>query len=180
AELPEEGLLLPKKGLNEINKFLDIKGPVRVGIEHNHFVLKKEAETIIARLLEGDFPDYTEIIHREGGNIIEIDKFQFFMMLKRMSILSSEDYKAAIFNFEKERILISASNPDLGESKEDMDITFEGDHLTIAFNPKYFMDAINIIESDTVLLYIADEERPCLLLDKQDDSFVSAIMPMRI
>lgn len=180
-ELKEgDGILIPKKGLHEINKFLDAEGVVRVGIKDNHFVLKKEKETIIVRLLEGAFPNYEQIVVKENGHIIPLNKQKFSMMLKRMSILSSDDYKAAIFNFEKDSIIISASNPDIGESKEDMPIEFDGESLTIAFNPKYFIDTLNVIDSEEVIIFLVNEEKPCLIFDKDDDSFISAIMPMRI
>jgi DNA polymerase-3 subunit beta len=175
-----EGILIPKKGLNEINKFLETEGAVSIGKKENHLIVKKEKETIIVRLLEGAFPSYEQIIVKENGHVISVNKQQFLMMLKRMSILSSEDYKAAIFNFEKDTILISASNPDIGESKEDMPIEFEGESLTIAFNPRFFIDTLNVIDSEEAIIYLVNEEKPCLLFDKEDDSFLSAIMPMRI
>jgi DNA polymerase-3 subunit beta len=175
-----EGILIPKKGLNEINKFLGTEGAVQIGIKDNHFILKKEMETIIVRLLEGAFPNYEQIIVKDNGYVILVNKHQFLMMLKRMSILSSEDYKAAIFNFEKDALIISASNPDIGESKEDMPIEFEGESLTIAFNPRFFIDTLNVIDSEEAIVYLVNEEKPCLIFDKDDDSFISAVMPMRI
>jgi DNA polymerase III subunit beta len=175
-----DGILIPKKGLNEINKFLDTEGLVNIGIKDNHFVLKKEKEIIIVRLLEGAFPNYEQIVEKENGHVILMNKKQFAMMLKRMSILFSDDYKAAIFNFEKDSIIISASNPDIGESKEDMPIEYDGESMTIAFNPKYFIDTLNVIDSEEVIIFLVNEEKPCLIFDKDDDSFISAIMPMRI
>ena len=74
-ELKEgDGILIPKKGLHEINKFLDTEGVVRVGIKENHFVLKKEKEIIIVRLLEGAFPNYEQIVVKENGHIIPLNK----------------------------------------------------------------------------------------------------------
>lgn len=175
-----EGIMIPKKGLNEINKFLGTEGAVQIGIKDNHFILKKEMETIIVRLLEGAFPNYEQIIVKDNGHVISVNRQKFLMMLKRMSILSSEDYKAAIFNFEKDSLIISASNPDIGESKEDMPIDFEGESMTIAFNPRFFIDTLNVIDSEEAIVYLVNEEKPCLLFDKDDDSFISAVMPMRI
>ncbi|MFH0730827.1 MAG: DNA polymerase III subunit beta [Pseudomonadota bacterium] len=181
AELIEgPGILIPKKALQEVNKFLESVGDVKIGVKSNNFVIKKDAEIIIVRLLEGDYPEYDEIIERENGHIIALEKKRFLMMLKRMSILSSEEYKAAIFDFSKERLIISAANPDYGESKEDMDIEFEGDNMKIAFNPRFFIDTINVIEGDTVILYLSGEEQPCLVFDKDDNSFLSAVMPMKV
>jgi DNA polymerase-3 subunit beta len=174
------GILIPKKALQEVNKFLESVGDVKIGVKSNNFVIKKDAEIIIVRLLEGDYPEYDEIIERENGNIIALEKKKFLMMLKRMSILSSEEYKAAIFDFSKERLIISAANPDYGESKEDMEIEFEGDNMKIAFNPRFFIDTINVIEGDTVILYLSGEEQPCLVFDKDDNSFLSAVMPMKV
>jgi DNA polymerase III subunit beta len=174
------GILIPKKALQEVNKFLESIGDVKVGVKDNNFIIKKDAEIIIVRLLEGDYPEYDEIIERENGHIIALEKRRFLMMLKRMSILASEDYKAAIFDFSKERLIISAANPDFGESKEDMEIEFEGDNMKIAFNPRFFIDTINVIDGNTVILYLSGEERPCLVFDKDDNSFLSAVMPMRV
>jgi DNA polymerase III subunit beta len=173
-------VLIPKKGLQEVNKFLESIGTVKIGIQHNNLIIKKDTETIIVRLLDGDYPDYEVIIEKENGHIIALEKKRFLMMLKRMSILSSEEYRAAIFDFSKEKIIITAANPELGESKEDMDVVYEGNDLKIAFNPRYFIDTINVIDGETVILYLADEERPCLVFDRDDNSFLSAIMPMRV
>lgn len=180
-ELKEgEGILIPKKGLHELNKFLDTEGVVKVGIKDSHFVLKREKEIVIIRLLEGAFPNYEQIIVKENGYIIPLNKKNFSMLLKRMSILSSDDYKAAIFKFEKSSLIVTASNPDLGESKEDMPIEYDGEDMTIAFNPRFFIDTLNVIDSDEVIIFLLNEEKPCLIFDKDDDSFVSAIMPMRV
>jgi DNA polymerase-3 subunit beta len=102
------------------------------------------------------------------------------MMLKRMSILSSEDYKGVIINFEKNQLNITSTNPDIGESKEDMDVEYKGDAITVMFNPKYFIETLNVIEDDKVILNITDEEKPCLIEGEKDKTYLSVIMPMRI
>jgi DNA polymerase-3 subunit beta len=131
-------------------------------------------------LLEGDFPEYEDIIVKKGGHSIPFDRQLFLMMLKRMSILSSEDYKGVIFNFEKNQLVITSTNPDIGESKEDMDIEYSGDPITVMFNPKFFIETLNVIDEDNVILNIVDEEKPCLIESGKDKTYLSIIMPMRI
>ncbi|MBW2491006.1 MAG: hypothetical protein JRE65_07660 [Deltaproteobacteria bacterium] len=109
-----------------------------------------------------------------------MDRHLFLMMLKRMSILSSEDYKGVIFNFYKNQLMITSTNPDIGESKEDMDIEYKGGAITVMFNPKYFTETLNVIEDDKVILNIIDEEKPCLIEGEKDKTYLSVIMPMRI
>lgn len=181
CDLPEgPAILIPKKALHEVNKFLEPIGDVKIGIKDNNLVIKKDAETIIVRLLEGEFPQYSEIIEKDDGYIIAVEKAKFLMTLRRMSILSSEEYKAGIFDFSKKKLSISASNPELGNSKEDMEIEYEGEDLNIAFNPRFFIDTLNVIDGDTVILFLSGADKPCLVFDREDESFLSAIMPMRV
>jgi DNA polymerase-3 subunit beta len=173
-------ILIPKKGLNEVAKFLDDEGEVLIGIKGSYFVVKKTHEIIIIRLLEGEFPQYDEIINKADSHEIRIDRSFFTKMLKRMSILSSENYKGAIFKFTEEQLVITATNPDIGESKEDMAIEFDGPTIEAAFNPKFFIDALNAIEDQHVLVCIQNEEKPCIIEGETDKSYLSVIMPMRI
>jgi DNA polymerase-3 subunit beta len=174
------GVLIPKKGLHEIVKFLPGAGNVQVGIQGNYFVVKSENETFYIRLLEGVFPKYEEIVTRSEGNIIQMDKELFLNMLKRMSILCNDSYRAALFRFEPGILTINETNPDLGESKEDTAIEFNDRIIEAAFNPKYFIDAINGIDDKKVSINILSEDKPCLIHGAEGKVFLSVIMPMRV
>ena len=181
ANLPSgESVMIPKKGLIEVGKFLDDEGTVKIGFKENNFIVQKDSETLIILFLEGDFPEYGDIIVKREGNSITFDRQLFLMMLKRMSILSSEDYKGVIFNFEKNQLVITSTNPDIGESKEDMDIEYSGDPISVMFNPKFFIETLNVIDDDKLIVNIVDEEKPCLIEGEKDKTYLSVIMPMRI
>ena len=102
------------------------------------------------------------------------------MMLKRMSIFYSEDYKGVVFTFSDNKLFINAVNPDFGESKEDMVIDFKGDPIEVAFNPRYFIETLNVIDAEKVVINIIDEEKPCMIEGEKDNTFLSIIMPMRL
>ena len=173
-------VLIPKKGLIEVAKFLDSDGSVKIGIKDNNFIVEKEKETLIIRLLEGDFPQYTDIVLKTDDHDIQMDRQLFLMMLKRMSILSSDEYKGVIFNFSKNKLRINSTNPDIGESKEDMNIGYQGDPIEVMYNPKFFIDTLSVLNEDNVILNIVDEEKPCKLEGEKDKTYLSVIMPMRI
>jgi DNA polymerase-3 subunit beta len=175
-----ETILIPKKGLQEVVKFLESEGEVKVGVKNNNFIVKKEHEIIIVNLLEGNFPEYGDIFSIENEKMVEVDKEAFRMMLKRMSILTSDDYKGVIFRFEDNRLTIRAANPDLGESKEDMTITFKSTPIEVAFNPQFFIETLSFIHSDKIIVKIIDDEHPCFIQGENDDTFISVIMPMKI
>lgn len=183
AEKPlpkDSGILIPKKGLHEISKFLGGGIYVHIGVIDSYFVVKSSSETLHVRLLEGQFPKYDEIIMREDGFNIVMEKEPFLNMLKRMSILCTETYRAAIFKFEPTELVINATNPDIGESKEDMAIEYDGETIETAFNPKYFLEAINCIDDQKLVVNLVSDSKPCLVQGVEDKSYQSAIMPMRV
>ncbi|MEE4263073.1 MAG: DNA polymerase III subunit beta [Desulfobacteraceae bacterium] len=180
-ELPlGDSVLIPKKGLVEVAKFLDSEGPVKIGIKDNNFIVKKEKETLIIRLLEGDFPEYGDIIVKTEGHDIVLNRQLFLMMLKRMSILSSDEYKGVIFHFTENKLVINSTNPDIGESKEDMDLAYKGDPVEVMYNPKFFIDTLGVLDEDNIVLNIVDDQRPCKIEGENDNTYLSVIMPMRI
>ena len=176
----DKSILIPKKGINELTKFLDTEKMVQIGVKDNNFIIKKDTEKIIIRLLEGDFPDYIDITTKKDVHIIKMDKNLFLMMLKRMSILSSDDYKGVIFSFQKNKLKIDSTNPEIGESKEDMIINYNGDDVEAMFNPRFFIETINVIDDKKILLSISSGEKPCLIEAENDKSYLSVIMPMKI
>jgi DNA polymerase-3 subunit beta len=176
-----DSVLVPKKGMVEVAKFLEPEEKVKLGIQDNNLVVKKENETIIVRLLEGEFPEYDDIIRsRENAKRIPLERPLFLMMLKRMSILSTDEYRSVIFHFVNDKLLITSTNPDIGESKEDMAIQFDADPIEVAFNPRFFIEALNVIDSETVSLNIVDDEKPCMLSGDGEPGFITVIMPMSI
>ncbi len=180
-ELPQgQAFLVPKKGLGDASKFLKPAETIQIGVKGNNFIIIKDKETMIMRLLEGSFPKYHDIIVKGEAHQIKFDRQLFLMMLKRMSILSSDDYKGVIFNFDKNKLVITTTNPDIGESKEDADIDFDGKAMELSFNPRYFIEMLNVIDEDNIILRIIDEEKPCQIEGIDDKSFLGVIMPMRI
>jgi len=175
-----EGVLVPKKGLNEVAKFLDIQGEVQIGVRDSNFIVKKEKETIIIRMLEGEFPKYEDILKKGKDHIIHLEKVKFGKLLKRMSILATDSYKGAVFAFDDNKLVVTATNPDYGESKEETDIEFSGDSIEAAFNPKFFLDTLSVIDDENIVINIVDGNRPCIIEGDTDHTFISVIMPMRI
>lgn len=173
-------VLIPKKGLSEVSKFLDNIGTVQIGIQDSYFIVRSINETLAVRLLEGQYPAYRDVIFREKGNLIEIDREPFLNMLKRMSILCTDNYKAAYFTFSDNQLIIRATNPEIGESKEDILIEYEGDKIEAVFNPKFFIDALNMIEDDKIVIDLISAEKPCLVEGTADKSYMNVIMPMRV
>jgi DNA polymerase-3 subunit beta len=176
----EKGVIIPKTGVAEILKVLDSTGGVQIGIKDKNFILKKDPEVLIIRLIEGDFPDYTLVIPKTSSGELRIKKDIFLMMLKRMSIFSSDKYRSVHFNIDKQEMETKTTNPEIGESREIIPVEYNGEKVEIAFNPRYFIDAVGSMSSSEVVIRVNDEATPCILEGKDDPNFLSVIMPMRI
>lgn len=176
----DENIIIPKKGLAEVNKFLETEGNVDLGVKGNHFIVKKDNETIIINLLEGEFPQYHDLLNIDDGFDIEFDRNLLLMMLRRMSIITSDEYRGVSFNLESNELVIRATNPNVGESKESISIDFDREKINVAFNPRYFIEALNYIETEKVLLNIRDNESPCVVRGDRNASYLNIIMPMKI
>ena len=178
--IPEETIIIPKKGLSELSKFIDNTVNIEVGVKDNHFIARKENEMMMIKLLSGDYPDYRRVLNIESFTPIEIDRNMFFLMMKRMSILVSEDYKSVIFNFMENKLVVTITNPEIGESKEEFPISYTGEPFESAFNPKFFIDAINVIKNDTITLHVKDSRSPCVVQGSDDTQLICAIMAMSV
>ncbi len=176
-----KNIIIPKKGMGELVKFLKNNGSVQIAFQENYSIIKNDDdEVIIIRLLEGTFLDYSSLINKENHHIINMDKQKFLMMLKRMSILASDVYNGVIFDIQKDKLIISSTNPTIGESKEEMDIEFTGEHIQVAYNPKFYMDTMNLMDDDIICLYVLDEQHPSFLEETTDKNYLSLIMPMKL
>lgn len=180
SKYTDEQLILPKKGMSEVNKFLDSEGLVKTGFFKNHFFVKKDNESIVIRILEGKFPKYDTLNDIDESFNIIIDKSKFSMLLKRMSILTSDKYKSVVFNFNENKLVITATNPEIGESKEDFEIDYQREEIEVGFNPKYFLETVNMISSDNVVINIENNQKPCKIFGEDNMDFLSIIMPMKM
>lgn len=180
SHIIKQGVIIPRKGIIEATKLLDTEGTVRIGVKDNKFIIKKDNETIITRLIEGEFPTYQNIIPLDNKKSLIVSREAFLMMLRRMSIFSSEKYRGVKFKMDKDSIEIINTNPELGECSERAEVKYNGEVMEIGFNPKYFIDTLNNMESEEVIIKFKDHKSSCLISGDSDENFLSVIMPMRV
>ncbi len=174
------GILILKKGIGEMTRILIPGKPIDIAIENNNAFFRQENETTVIRLLEGAFPEYSDYITWPDARKIRVNTKACTAMLKRMSILSSDDYKAVVFTLFEDKMTIRSTNPELGESREEVQIDYQGDSLEVAFNPRYMIEALGLIEDEYTILHITSGQTPCLIEGETDKSYLNVIMPMRI
>ena len=175
-------VILPKKGLVETRKLLEkSEGTIDVSVNDSVVNLKKETTELFMRLIEGDFPDYQQVVPKEHTHRIEFPRDELLSALRRILILTTERSRGIKLQFEKDKIEVSVNTPDLGEGTEEIAASYAGDGLSIGFNGRYLTEALNVMdEGDSVVLFLKDEMSPGLLQQKESHEFSYVIMPMKI
>jgi len=133
------------------------------------------------RLVEGEFPDYQQVIPAAPRAQVRVNRDDLFAALRRISLLASERSRGVKFQLERGRLELSASNPDQGEASEDVEITYAGDSLTLGFNARYVIDVLAVHgEGEVIELGFTDEVGPALLRASGDPDYTYVVMPMRL
>ena len=179
----KQGVMIPRKGLIELNKLALENGTIFFGLKQNNLVAKKGKALIVIRLLDAKFPDYQNVIPKRGEdkeNIITINRKPLLEAMRRMMIIRTDQYQGVKMNIGINYLEMVSVNPDLGNAEEKVEVKYEGEPIEMGFNPRYFIDALQPMDSDIVYLDIKDQTSPCLITGDQDDGFLGLIMPMRV
>lgn len=173
--------LIPKKGLLEVKKLCDCTDFIEVGIEENQAIFKSDNICIFIRLLNGEFPNYRNMMKSINKSYsIEIDRNIFISSMKRINIFTEDLYNSVNFDFSENLLVLSSQNVDIGSAKEKITINYSGDNMVLGFNGKYFIEPLQVMISDKINAYINNEISPCLIEGNDDPGFMSIIMPMKI
>jgi DNA polymerase-3 subunit beta len=178
-----KGVILPRKGLAELRRLLEgaEDGLVSVGFKENMGLVVKENVELFMRLIEGDFPDYSKVIPKDNPQLARLGQNDFLHALRRVSLLSSERYKGIKMEFKAGKVSITASNPELGEAVEDVEIDYQGKTLTVGFNARYLIDVLTVLgDGGDIELALKDDVSPSILRKGNDDGYLYVIMPMRL
>ena len=177
----KDGLLLPRKGLVEAKRVIENeKAEASIGHFENNMVLKVGSTTLVMRLLDGQFPDYRKVLPDEQKVKFSVDRKEFMDSLRRVSIFSVDKNMGVRLTVKKSVLLVTNSNPDLGEAREEIGIDYKGDTVTIGFNARYLLDAMSVMASERVSVSLEDDISPGVFKGEDDPDFTCVVMPMRI
>lgn len=179
-DLPKDtkgDLLVPSKTVSEIQRLLKDKGTVVVSFSENQISFTLDGTLLVSKLVDGIYPNYRQVIPTETKQRISLERETFHQAVRRAALLVSEKNHAVKLNFSKNMLSITATSPDVGESRESLPINYKGPEITIGFNPDFLMDPLRNLENDEIFFELTDELSPGVL--KINSPFLYVIMPLR-
>jgi len=177
-----EGVIVPRKGLSELKKLLDEddSDEIELGFEGNSGLARKGEVILTLRLIEGEFPNYRNVIPEEGSQRLVLERDAFVRALRRVALLSSDRSRAVNLALSPGELSLTSKNPDLGEAHESLEVDYAAEAITIAFNARYLVDAVNALASKEVSLVFKDALSPMRVTPTDDEDTLAVVMPMRI
>lgn len=175
------GILIPKKGVQELKKFCENRDAVEISFEEKQLVARDNDAIMVIRLKKGEFPQYSAIVNAiQLENKIQIERGPFLDSLKRINIFTEDIFHTIQLEVENGKMILTSQNVDLGNAKDIQDVKYDGDPLLLGFNCRYFIDALQVMECETVDAFINSNNSPCLLTSEVDKGFLGIIMPMQL
>ena len=177
----EFSLVIPGSTFDEVCKLAPKDGNITIGYSANQIVFEFETSTFVARKLEGNYPNYRQIIPSEKKVSATIDTKTLIDAVKRASIMA-HDYMQIrlLISPDSQSIEISSNSADIGRVKEIVDAQIEGDELVIGFNYQYIMDGLTSIDSDEVIFEANAPLKPGVLKSVGEETFFYLSMPVRL
>ncbi|MGA2870313.1 MAG: DNA polymerase III subunit beta [Verrucomicrobiota bacterium] len=156
--------IVPAKAINELNRLLQDKGEVELKFGENQasFALKDDkgfSVLLITKLIEGNYPNYRQVIPGEAKERIPINREELLQALRRAEIMTSEKANSVKMTFGKNQLAITANSPEVGEARETLAVNYKGKEMAIAFNPRYLIDPLAALSEDEVFIELIDELR---------------------
>lgn len=172
-------VLVPSKSLLELSRLIgdDDELTLRLGRQEASFEVGNV--TVTTRLIEGDFPNYRGLIPINHPNRLTVDRDALLDAVKRVRLMAQESTPIRL-SMSLDGLELAAVTQDVGQAHESMPAAYQGEDLTVAFNPEYLIDGIEVAPGDKITLETVDELKPALLRSVEDEDFLYLLMPVRV
>lgn len=172
-------VVVPGKTLQEISKILpgNVDSEVDIYITDNHIVFEFDDTTVVSRLIEGEYFKIEQMLSSDYETKVKINKRELLDCIDRATLLVKEgDKKPIIMNVTDESMELKI-NSFIGSMNEEINIKKDGKDILIGFNPKFFIDALRVIDDEEVTLYMVNPKAPCFIKD-DEENYIYLILPV--
>ncbi len=177
----EKGIIVPRKGVNEIRKLCDeTEDSVEMGLGEGFLLVRKPGQLLSCRLIDGEFPDYRQVIPKGHQIRVVVERDRLIHAVRRIALVAHERSGGFRLALDDGQLELHAQNPDLGEATERLPVEYQGDRFETGFNARYLLEAVSATASKEIVLELRDELTPAQIRPVDSPDQVGVIMPMRL
>jgi len=175
--------IIPKKAAHEIRRLLEEgESEPLLGFTKNLMIFRKSGLLLTSRLMEGNYPNYQQVIPKEKdpASRIILERAALEGALRRVGVLSRDKTNAVKVTFTPGKMTLFSNNPDLGEATEELSVKYTGEGLTTGFNARYLLDVLSVIDGESISLQMDAALSPCLVREPGNAGFTCVVMPIKV
>lgn len=176
----EARAIVPERALSEAGRAAagEAEGEVEIVVDQSQVAFRVARLTLTARLIEGEFPAFRQLVPEGYESRLVVPRQRILEAVRRVGLLARENSPVRM-EFNALGVRLSSSSPDVGEAVEAVEAAYEGEELTVAFNPGYLADGLAAATGETVRLEVRDGLKPGVVRGESED-FVYLVMPVRL
>lgn len=172
-------VLVPSRALNELQRLLSGADELVVRLGAREAVFEAGATRLTTRLIEGEYPNYRNLLPSSYPNVLTVGRDALLEALRRVKILA-QDSTPVRLTLGGDTLQLTAITQDVGNAAEEIDASYAGAEMTVAFNPEYLASGIDAVEGDEVTLSTLDPMKPAVLRGVGHDDYLYLLMPVRV
>lgn len=179
--LLEKGVLVPRRGVTEMKRLVEgAKDSVRLGVDKGALMVTIDGTTLKVSLIDMEFPEYRRAIPSDKGVALRINRDALLHALRRMSVVATDRYGGVVITLRDNCIILNSNNPDLGEATEELEVVYQGEEVTMGYNVRYLMEAVEAVDEEELLFEMRAGNKPGVVRKVGSDQYASYIMPLRL
>jgi DNA polymerase-3 subunit beta len=174
--------IIPARAMNELLRLANDEDSVTVALASGQARFDVGGATMVTRLLEGQFPNYERVIPTGFERKLTLEREEFIKAVKRAAIVARDNSNRVVIETQGAQLVLSAESDKVGSAHEEIEVAREGDDIQIAFNANYLADALNVVETEGVVLELTEPLRPGILRPIGDTAtdYLCVLMPMQV
>jgi DNA polymerase-3 subunit beta len=173
-------VIVPRKGILELQRLLGAEGPAAVQIGSNHVRITLGTIRFSSKLIDGRFPEYSRVIPANPSRMVRADREALRRALQRTAILSNEKYRGIRLALKQNLLVLTAHNPEQEEAQDEVDVSYQGEEFEVGFNVNYLLDALAAVDGAEVEVGLTDANSSCLVRAPGGGPSRYVVMPMRL
>ncbi len=181
--LNNKKIIVPVKTIQELlrvlNNLYDNENEIKICLSENQILFEFQSINIISRLINGNYPDYEQIIPKNHKTEVIIDKGELIRAVKAAALFTKTGINDLILLFKNNLVSVSSSSGQSGETNINLKAEIKGDDNEIIINYRYLLDGLNNLEGEDIIINLIDPQTPCLLRSKKEENYLYIIMPIR-
>jgi DNA polymerase-3 subunit beta len=177
--ISKQKIIMPSKAMALIDKLsANNKDNIVVNLVNNQIILSYSNVVISSALVEGNFPNYEDIIPKDYDKKLVLSTEAVLSAVRRAALLTSEESRGIKLSFEKDTLVFSSRAPETGDAQISMSINYKGEPIEVGFNPQFLMDVLRIMPTPEFEMELGQQDRPGLI--KSGTEFIYVLMPISL